>query len=344
MTCFAAIEERADIDLATFRDEVLPAGRPVVMRGLVSDWPAVAAAHEGAPVLAGLLRKQDVGQVMPFIVGPPSIRGRFFYNDSLEGVNFEYRQATFSEVLQALLDMVDQHDPPAIAMQSVREKDAVPGFSATHRCPVVDDDVMPRLWLGNAVTVQTHVDASQNVACVVAGRRRFTLFPPQQTRNLYVGPFEHTLAGPLVSMAPVDPPDLERYPRFAAALEVAQSAELEPGDAIYIPYMWWHHVRSLDPVSLLVNYWWNDVATARPSLLRPMEGLIAAMVSVRDLPSHQRGAWQAMFDAFVFDAGKDAGAHLPSHRRGVQGQLDESGMAAVAAAFAAALVRRRVSG
>ena len=39
---------------------------------------------------------------------------------------------------------------------------------------------------------------------------------------------------------------------FAAALTClasetasAQTAELEPGDAIYIPYFWWHHVRSL---------------------------------------------------------------------------------------------------
>lgn len=31
---------------AQFFDEIVPAGRPVVMRGLVGDWPAVRAARQ----------------------------------------------------------------------------------------------------------------------------------------------------------------------------------------------------------------------------------------------------------------------------------------------------------
>lgn len=339
MTDLSPIEERTDVDAAIFRDEIVPAARPVVMRGLVSHWPSVRAAQESASALGAVLRSFDAGHVLPFIAGPPSIKGRFFYDEALEGMNFQHRRATLSEVFDAILEMVDLSRPPAIAMQSVREVDALPGFAARHPCPVLAEDIMPRFWLGNAVTVQTHFDLSQNVACVVAGRRHFTLFPPAQTKNLYVGPFERTPAGPLVSMAPLDPPDLQRYPRLAQAMDAAQSAELGPGDAIFIPYMWWHHVRSLDPVGLLANYWWSDEAGPDAPILRPMEGLIAAMVSVRDLSPNAREAWRALFDAFVFEAGQPTADHLPVHRRGVQGQMGEAEAESVRKALAAALHR-----
>ena len=81
---------------------------------------------------------------------------------------------------------------------------------------------MPRVWFGNRVTVQTHYDISSNIACVVAGRRRFTLFPPEQLVNLYVGPLEFTLAGQPISMVKLEQPDFERYPRFRQALAAAQ--------------------------------------------------------------------------------------------------------------------------
>ena len=61
-----------------------------------------------------------------------------------------------------------------------------------------------------------------------------------------------------VSMVDRHHPDLERHPRFAEAMKVAQSAELEPGDAIYLPYHWWHGVDSLEPVNLFVNYRRNE--------------------------------------------------------------------------------------
>src|SRR3546814_2525666 len=52
-------------------------------------------------------------------------------------------------------------------------------------------------------------------------------------------------------------PDLTRYPRFAEALAHAMTAELEPGDAIYIPGLWWHDVQAAGPFNVLVNYWWG---------------------------------------------------------------------------------------
>src|SRR3954471_5709471 len=97
----------------------------------------------------------------------------------------------------------------------------------------------------------------ENSGVVVMRRRRFTLFPPDQIVNLYMGPLELTPAGTPISLVDPDAPDLERFPRFAEAAKLGQSATLDPGDAIYIPFHWWHAVASLDPVSAFVNYWWN---------------------------------------------------------------------------------------
>ena len=61
------------------------------------------------------------------------------------------------------------------------------------------------------------------------------LFPPDQFRNLYLGPIDNTPAGRAVSMVDFHAPDFNAYPRFREALRHALVAELAPGDAIFIP-------------------------------------------------------------------------------------------------------------
>ena len=315
--------EFRDVTAETFRTEILPAARPAILRGLVGDWPAVRAGLKSPEALADHVRGFDTGAPVRFAEAPPEVEGRFFYNDGMTGMNFTQREATVGSVLDRLLALRDKDAPPAVAMQSIPEPHALPGFARANPSPLLGEEVFPRLWIGNAATVHTHHDMNDNIACAVAGRRRVILFPPDQTQNLYIGPFERTPAGPPVSMASVVEPDLDRHPRFAEAWAAAEVADLEPGDALFIPYLWWHHVQSLDRFSVLVNYWWN--AAEAPTA--PMGALIHAMLGVRDLPPSQREAWRAMFDAFVFDADDPPGGHLPEDRRGVQGRLSPAAVA-----------------
>jgi hypothetical protein len=310
------------------------ASEPVVLRGLVSDWPVVAAAKADrlGAYLSGLATDEPVAMVR----APADERGRLHYAPTIERPNFDREPVSIRGFFAELARQVDAPSPDTLAIQGLAAEKFLPGFAAANPMPLLPPEVEPRLWLGTAAIVATHHDQMENIACVAAGRRRFTLFAPEQVANLYMGPFHITPAGTAVSMVHLGEPDLEHYPRFAEALADARSAELGPGDAIYIPYGWYHHVEALSPLNLLVNYWWNP---ARRDVGSPWDALMHGMVTLRQLPADQRRAWRAMFDHYVFMAGGDPAAHLPVAVRGILGADTPSDLATMRRSIIAALQR-----
>ena len=315
-----------DFDAALFHHEIVPAYRPVVVRGLVKDWPAVRAARDGPDRLIAYLKGFDGGIPVATKTAPPMVKGRFSYDDDVDGFNYRKERMNIGAALDTLLALATEASPPAFAVQSARARQYFPGFDRENRLPLLPDSVAPRLWIGNAVTVAAHYDTVENIACCAAGRRRFTLFPPEQACNLYPGPFERTPAGPIVSMVDFDAPDPVRFPRFGEAMAAAVAADLEPGDALYIPYLWWHHVRSLDRLNLLVNFWWKTGAKAHEF---GSEALLLAMMSIKNLPESRRRAWRALFDHYVFGDNGAPGMHLPAGRRGIQDAITAEEAAAL---------------
>ena len=313
---FKPIRELRGVSPQQFRDELVPAQEPVLLRGAVADWPAVRAGRESPQAMANYLRALDNGTPTDTMIGPPSIRGRFFYNDDITGLNFERRPQRVSESLDRFMQLLDHPDPEALYVGAVPTPLAFPAFTRDNPLPLIDPAIVPRVWMSNRVTVQTHYDLSDNIACVVAGRRRFTLFPPEQIVNLYVGPLEFTLAGQPISMVRLEQPDFERFPRFREAQTTMQAAELEPGDALFVPYMWWHHVESREKFNVLVNYWWSEVPLWQGS---PFEALLHAIMSVKSLPPDKRDIWRKVFEHYIFQEGGDPVAHLTARQQGIQG-------------------------
>ncbi len=309
------VREWRDVTRAQFETAILPLAKPAVLRGVVSAWPATLAGWRSPADLVKYLTAHASADPLPTYVGAPSIAGRFFYGDDLRGFNFDRGVAPFAAVSAMLLAGINDPAAPAIYSGAAAATDHFPTFAADNPMLLLDAAIMPRLWIGNATTVSTHYDNSTNIACVVAGTRRFMLFPPDQVGNLYVGPLENTISGQPVSMVDPVAPDLERFPRYREALQHSFSVDLEPGDAILIPPLWWHHVQATAPFNLLVNYWWNA-----PGDASAFDAMIHAMLAVRDLPANERAAWRAFFEHFVFDADADSVAHLPEHARGILGK------------------------
>jgi hypothetical protein len=312
------IEDWQGVDRAVFENEIFPANRPAVMRGLLQDWPVVQAGLQSPTSVANYCKQFDTGGTVNAMVGPPQIDGRFFYSDDFQGFNFGSENVSLSTALDTFVSLVGDPQPPAIALQALHVPDIMPSFLGENTMPLLDSEIAPRIWISNRSRIAPHFDNNHNIACVVSGTRRFTVFPPDQVGNLYVGPLLRTPGGTPTSVVDLREPDYERFPKFRQALESAQEATLEPGDALYIPILWWHGVESLEPLNILANYWWNDAVSAHH---KPFLSLVHCMALMSGLPAVERDVWRAFFDYFAFQADGDPGAHLPSDLRDVMGKL-----------------------
>src|SRR5436305_4071529 len=313
------IAEYTDVDRERFERDIVPKGEPVVLRALVREWPVVAAATHGDAALADFLRGAANEEPFEAWFGPPEIGGRFGYNEDFTGFNHERRLATVQQLLDLLLRQRGDERPYSMYAGGIPIRRHLPDLLPILSLPLLDPGkpTLISLWLGNRTRTAAHWDLPQNLGCVVAGRRRFTLFPTEQLPNLYVGPLDFTLAGQPISLVDLDAPDLDKYPRFAQALEAAQQAELGPGDAIYIPSLWWHAVASLDEVGAMINFWWRD---AEPPLLTPLNALYHAAITMKNLPPDELARWRVMFDHYIFAANGEPAAHLPEQARGILGR------------------------
>ncbi len=311
-----------DVDPQALPDALLQSTEPVLLPGLVAHWPAAQAGAQSGADAAAYLRGCWRNATVGLLLAPPETDGRFFYNHDLSGFNFKREVAPFGQVLDALMQMATEPRPPALYVGSTTLDTCLPGFGADNTLGFGTRDPLASIWLGNCSRIAAHFDLPDNLACVVAGRRRFTLFPPDEVANLYVGPLDFTPAGQAISLVDFAAPDLTRFPKFAQALQRAQVAELGPGDAVFIPSLWWHHVEALDSFNVLVNYWWRQSPAHMDS---PMAALMLALMTVRDLPPAQRQGWQTLFEHYVFEAGEHTAAHIPAHARSALAPLDEVG-------------------
>ena len=312
-------EALAGLDPAAFNREIMAPCQPVLLRGVCRAWPVRQKAEEGWASLAAYLQWLDAGRAGEAFIGAPAIAGRYDYGRDLEGFNFQRESLPLGRALQRIAAAAADPGLDSVYLGSLPADDYVPAFAAENPVGFLPPTARPRLWLGNASHVACHYDAFDNLACLVAGRRRFTLYPPDAIGDLYVGPIDHTMAGQSVSLAAGAPPDDPRYPRFAAASARALIVELEPGDGLYLPKLWWHQVEALEPFNVLMNYWWNAAPAHADT---PMNTLLHGLLSLRDRPDFEKQAWKAMFDYYVFGPADRAGAHLPVGARGPLGPMD----------------------
>jgi len=307
-----------DAGPAGFAQTVTADCQPVLLPGLCRHWPAVEASERGWEALSAYLAGFDAGRSGQVFIGAPAIAGRYDYGDGPEGFNFERASLTLAQALDRIGEAAADPSRASVYMGSLPADDYAPGFAADNSIDLLPPLARPRLWLGNASRVACHYDSFDNLACVVAGRRRFTLYPPDAIGDLYVGPIDHTLAGQPISLAAGAAPGDERYPRFAAAAPRAIVIELAPGDGLYVPKLWWHQVEALEPTNLLVNYWW-DAFAAGPDA--PYVTMMLAMIAISERPTAERLAWRAFFDHYVFRPQGHPLTHLPAERHGLLGPL-----------------------
>lgn len=293
---------------------------PVVLKQQVADWPAVAAATQGFGELRSYLSQFDKEQALLVFAADAKYQGRVFYNEDFSDVNFSRQHATLNQFLRQIEQCKEQDNSPTLYMGSTNVMKGLPGFREQNTLSfgVSAGNVVMNSWMGNQSHVAAHFDYPNNFACNVAGTRTFTLFPPEQLENLYIGPLEHNPAGPAISLVnPLDP-DLSKHPKYSEALQNAWQATLEPGDVLFIPGMWWHQVSAHSDFNMLINYWWKKAPGYLPS---PVQALNLALLTIKDLSAEQKSAWNNLFQYYVF--GSDTFEHIPENIKGILGDIDE---------------------
>jgi hypothetical protein len=312
----ARIPEVAIDDPAALDAQLRAATGPFVVRGLVADWPLVQAGRQSARDARDYILRRRRDRPFTVSVGEPGSDGRLFY-DAAMGMNFRTTRAKLPEIFAKIEALGDEALP--IYLASIDLHEYFDGLHEANHVDLGDRETLDSIWMGTRTRIAAHNDIPDNLACVAVGRRRFTLFPHEQFRNLYLGPVDNTPAGRAVSMVDFHRPDLNAHPRFADALAHAQVAELEAGDALYIPAMWWHHVEGLEAFNVLVNYWWRET----PRWLgQPQDALNHAILAIRDLPDEAKARWRDLFDYYVFDGGDQVTAHIPEEGRSILAPLN----------------------
>jgi Cupin-like domain len=291
----------------------------VLIRGLVADWPVVQAARGSPGLFREYLSRFDIGATVETFFGDPSIRGKYYYAPDLKGFNFERRMMKVLDAVEAIMAAKENPGGKSVYAGSLPAAHCLPGFAADNPMPLRAAEVNPRIWLGTASNVSSHYDTFDNLACVIAGRRRFTLYPPELIGKLYISPIDNTMSGPPVSLAASAPEEARsQFPQFEEIRDQALVAELEPGDALYLPKLWWHQVESTASFNGLVNYWW-DAFSIGPEA--PYTSMLLAMITIAERPPAERRAWQAFFEHFVFRTRGHPLAHLPPDQHGILGPL-----------------------
>ena len=305
--------------------ELLAAQEPVILKGVARDWPLVRRGLESPAAAMAYLEGFDAGRPVVGYTGAPEIGGRFFYDDAVTGLNFDAARVPLGAFLDRIAAHLDDAEGPSFYIGSTDLDTYLPGLRRENDLVLGDpmfaaNPPIVSIWIGNRTIASAHYDMSNNIACCMAGRRRFTLFPPEEIEHLYPGPLEPTPGGQVVSMVNFRAPDFERHPGFREAVAAGQVAELEPGDILFYPALWWHHVEALDRFNVLINYWWN---TSPAFIDNPQNTLLHALLSLRDRPEPEKRAWRALFDYYVFGDAERPRAHLPEAAQGNLAPMDE---------------------
>lgn len=310
-----SIEAVSEVSRDRFDSEIRTAGRPVILKSIAANWPAVRASQSSVQALADYIKSLDVGASTPTFIAPPEVKGRYFYTPDMSRFTFDQRDVPLRATVDQLVSQIDSSAPIGIYAGASPTVNTLPRFGEQNPMPLLDPAVIPKVWISNSAQIAPHFDISENIACLVSGRRRFVIFPPNEVANLYVGPIDYNMAGQPASMVNLDAIDFDRFPKFREALKSAFIAELAPGDGVYLPSLWWHFVDSTGPFNVLVNYWWDGLENGSP-----MNVLALALLVLRDLPANDRGAWKTLFSHYIFD--EDAAQaidHIPRAFQGVLG-------------------------
>ncbi|KAI8920515.1 hypothetical protein BC831DRAFT_479363 [Entophlyctis helioformis] len=258
------------LSISAFSRHLRYAKTPIVIQGVMDDWPCFSSASPWRDVHGYLLHAMGPDRLVPVEVGSR-------YTDDA----WSQRLVTVREFVEHLggvpaADGEDGEDggegrPPPMYLAQHNLLDQMPrlcrdilvpdycyvkydhegdererrgrGEGKGEGGPVLDDAIV-NAWLGPGGTVSPlHTDPHDNLFAQVHGHKYVRLYAPDQTRALY----PHDSGTMLSNTSRVDAVSPDLTPEYVECV-------VGPGDLLLIPRGWWHYVRSLS-MSISLSFW-----------------------------------------------------------------------------------------
>jgi hypothetical protein len=221
-----------------FEREFVRPARPVVLRGLVADWPArswdfprIASRLPKRPLRASGVSRADRLRVQTWEVSPDEIADRLSGGDREEDPD-ALRPDWLFDLMGDLPELIPECPPPDVYRGRIQY----------------------RLFMGRSTTTPGHYHSYQHaMICVIHGHKRVVLYPPGDSPRLYPYPLEGENRHYQSSQVDFAEPDGERFPKVTGAHPVA--TVLGPGDALFVPIHWWHAVYGVGSVMSTSLFW-----------------------------------------------------------------------------------------
>lgn len=221
---------------------------------------------------------------IPFTLLPPEQKGDIGIGEDLQA-NFRVddRVASAAQFLSVVEELVGDSSG-ACAYAASMPLERFPKIQDLIACAdtLAERKLWTRLlWVGSGRhVVDLHHDEMLNLITMYSGVKRITLLPPTSLPSLYPAPLHRKVGGVPRSLVKLLSLDHERYPRMEEALRASCQTVLYPGDALFIPPLWWHYVESYG-FNLMVNAWYNDLVN-KPDLARANQTLRDAIAGHSD--------------------------------------------------------------
>lgn len=252
--CKGSIEVREEGDLPSasefarlYQDSDRGFGKPVIFKGAAKQMPAMRRWRDDSEML------------------------RRYGNERLDMVEFAKKETRLgggdAMTVREFLAVYNRTDVYAVSPPPKRmgaDVHVLPFLACSYGTDYLD---IANIWWGsNGIESVIHNDDQDNVNCLFSGRKRMIFWHPEWKKNIEThrcGWVDTDIErqtdpgyqayGAFGGRIDVDAVDLGRYPSWGTM--PWWDAQMEPGDCLFIPTMWYHQVKSTGR-SLAANVWW----------------------------------------------------------------------------------------
>lgn len=228
------------LDHDTFYREYVDKGIPVIIKGLVKDWPALNKwSHDYFLDVHGTDKVQA-----------------YQLNEKGEcDIDMDRGSATQERILKDCIISMNNTEIAGkwtIASSVQLFTGALKGEYMPPQYCANGKFLRSMLFIGpKGVVSPLHQDLPENLYVMVKGTKRITLFAPLD----HVYPNSRLSKLPNHSQIDAEVPDYTRFPKLSNAQPYI--VDLTAGETLYIPSFWWHHLRNVEP-SIAINFWWSQ--------------------------------------------------------------------------------------